>query len=93
MGVSGVLCFALGTAEPTDPTRDAPISPMAGVGGWGGGGVARGDKSGPAEGTREDELAAFGAPQLRGDLGGSRLGSGFTFLLLKLTRNRMSIGR
>ena len=88
MGVSGVLCFALGTAEPTDPTRDAPISPMAG-----GGGVARGDKSGPAEGTREDELAAFGAPQLRGDLGGSQLGSGFTFLLLKLTRNRMSIGR
>ena len=89
MGVSGVLCFALGTAEPTDPTRDAPISPLGG----GGGVVARGDKSGPAEGTREDELAAFGAPQLRGDLGGSRLGSGFTFLLLKLTRNRMSIGR
>lgn len=43
-------------------------------GGGGGGGVARGDKSGPAEGTREDELAAFGAPQLRGNWVGPGLG-------------------
>lgn len=50
-------------------------------------GMARGDKSGPAEGTREDELSAFGAPQLRRWVGGSRLGCGFTFTEIDTQQN------
>lgn len=52
--------------------------------------MARGDKSGPAEGTREDEL---GVRRPAVEAVGGWVPAGLVSLLLKLTRNRVSIGR
>lgn len=54
-------CFALGTAEPTDPTRDAPISAVeVGHGAWRQVGTCRGDQGRRALGVRRPAVEAVG---------------------------------